>query len=149
MNAGATDYAKLIAALDRAGVEFIVIGGLAANAHGSPRFTQDVDVVYSRADDNLARLVHALAPLNPYLRGAPPGLPFEWSVQTLVRGLNFTLTTTDGSLDILGKSSAEGGMKTCAHTPRSCASSATTCASSTSTRSFVRSAPPVVRRTLR
>lgn len=103
MNARSTDYAKLISALDKAGVDFIVIGGLAANAHGSPRFTQDVDIVYSRANDNLARLVRALAPLQPYLRDAPPGLPFEWSVQTLARGLNFTLTTTDGSLDILGE----------------------------------------------
>lgn len=103
MNAAPTDYDKLISALDKAGVDFIVIGGLAANAHGSPRFTQDVDVLYSRADDNVARLVRALAPLRPYLRGAPPGLPFEWSVQTLVRGLNFTLTTTVGSLDIRGE----------------------------------------------
>lgn len=103
MNATPTDYAKLIVALDKAGVEFIVIGGLAANAHGSSRFTQDVDVVYSRSDDNLARLVRALAPLKPYLRGAPPGLPFEWSVETLGRGLNFSLTTSGGSLDILGE----------------------------------------------
>ncbi len=103
MKARPTDYARLIAALDKAGVDFIVVGGLAASAHGSPRFTQVVDVVYSRADDNLARLVRALAPLKPYLRGAPPGLPFEWSVPTLVRGLNFTLTTTVGSLDILGE----------------------------------------------
>lgn len=103
MNVTPTDYAKLICALDTAGVDFIVIGGLAANAHGSARFTQDVDVVYSRADVNIARLVHAVAPLKPYPRGAPPGLPFEWSVETLARGLNFTLTTTQGSLDILGE----------------------------------------------
>ena len=102
MNATPTDYAKLISALDKAGVDFIVIGGLAAIVHGSPRFTQNVDVLYSRTNDNLARLVRALAPLKPYLRGAPPGLPFEWSVPTLRMGLNFTLTTTDGSLDILG-----------------------------------------------
>ena len=103
MNATPTDYAKLISALDKAGVDFIVIGGLAANAHGSPRFTQDVDVIYSRAGDNIARLVLALAPIKPYLRGAPPGLPFEWSVETLVRGLNFTLTTSAGDIDILGE----------------------------------------------
>ena len=103
MNAAPTDYARLISALDQAGVDFIVIGGLAASAHGSPRFTQDVDVLYSRADDNIARLVRALAPLRPSVRGAPPGLPFEWSVRTLARGLNFTLTTTAGSLDLLGE----------------------------------------------
>lgn len=103
MSASPTDYARLLSVLDKAGVDFIVIGGLAANAHGAPRFTEDVDVVYSRADDNVARLVRALAPLKPYLRGAPPGLPFEWSVQTLARGLNFTLTTSDGSLDLRGE----------------------------------------------
>ena len=103
MNARPTDCAGLIAALDKAGVDFIVVGGVAANAHGSPRLTPDVEVVYARADDNLARLVRALAPVKPFLRGAPPGLPFEWSVRTLVRGLNFTLTTTGGTLDILGE----------------------------------------------
>lgn len=103
MTPAATDYSALLAALDKAGVEFIVIGGLAATAHGSPRLTLDVDVVYARNDENLARIVAALKPLKPYLRGAPPGLPFEWSEATLKRGLNFTLTTSKGSLDILGE----------------------------------------------
>ena len=98
-----TDHAALITALDKAGVEFIVIGGVAAIAHGSPRFTQDVDAVYARTDDNLDRLVRALRPLEPYLRGAPPGLPFEWSAKTLKRGLNFTLSTSAGSLDLFGE----------------------------------------------
>ena len=103
MNSEPTDYATLIATLDKGAVDFIVIGGVAANAHGSPRFTQDVDVVYARADDNLERIVRALRPLEPYLRGAPPGLPFDWSAKTLKRGLNFTLLTKAGSLDILGE----------------------------------------------
>jgi predicted nucleotidyltransferase len=47
--------------------------------------------------------VASLAPLQPYLRGAPPGLPFSWSVDTLIKGLNFTLTTTGGDLDLLGE----------------------------------------------
>lgn len=97
-----TNYGALIAALDRGDVDFIVIGGLAAIAHGSPRLTVDVDVVYARTDDNFDRIVSALKPLEPYLRGAPAGLPFEWSARTLRSGLNFPLTTTEGSLDILG-----------------------------------------------
>jgi hypothetical protein len=103
MSAAPTDYAALIATLDKGGVDFIIIGGVAANAHGSPRFTQDVDVVYARSDDNLERIVRALRPLKPYLRGAPPGLPFDWSARTLKRGLNFTLVTSSGSLDLLGE----------------------------------------------
>jgi hypothetical protein len=103
------DLAKLVRVLADAGVEFIIVGGLAANAHGSARVTTDVDVVYSRASANLARLVRALSPLKPYLRGAPPGLPFEWSAQTLRAGLNFTLTTTAGPIDLLGEIVGGGG----------------------------------------
>jgi hypothetical protein len=43
------------------------------------------------------------------LRGAPPGLPFEWSVETLKKGLNFTLITTLGALDLLGEIVGGGG----------------------------------------
>jgi hypothetical protein len=52
-----------------------------------------------------------LAPLNPYLRGAPPGLPFLWSESTLLAGLNFTLVTSLGSLDLLGEITGGGGYK--------------------------------------
>ena len=103
MTVGPTDYGGLIAALTKARVEFIIVGGVAANAHGSARFTQDVDVVYSRSRDNLDRIERALARLEPYPRGAPAGLPFDWSSETLHRGLNFTLTTSIGSLDLLGE----------------------------------------------
>ncbi len=58
--------------------------------------------------DNLERLAQALAPFAPYLRGAPPGLPFEWSASTLRYGLNFTLTTTLGDIDLLGEVSGGG-----------------------------------------
>lgn len=78
-----TDFPGLIGALADAGVEYIIVGGLAATIHGSTRLTQDIDIVYARSEDNLERLERALAPLAPYLRGAPEGLPFEWSVETL------------------------------------------------------------------
>lgn len=71
--------------------------------HGSARLTQDIDVVYERSPENLARLVGALADLTPYPRGAPPGLPFDWSRESLQRGLNFTLTTIAGAIDLLGE----------------------------------------------
>jgi hypothetical protein len=94
---------RLLGALSDARVEFIVVGGIAARAHGSPRLTQDVDVSYARSSGNLERIVSALAPFEPYLRGAPRGLPFEWSTETLERGLNFTLTTSTGDIDLLGE----------------------------------------------
>jgi len=97
------DYAKALQALARGGVEFILVGGAAATAHGSARLTQDLDVVYRRNDTNLERLVESLALHDPYLRGAPPGLPFRLDVSTLRHGLNFTLTTNLGDLDLLGE----------------------------------------------
>jgi predicted nucleotidyltransferase len=103
-----TDVEGLLRTLAQGGVEFILVGGVAATAHGSARLTQDVDVVYSRSSDNLARLVSALAPHSPYLRGAPPGLPFRWDKGTLLRGLNFTLTTALGDLDLLGELTGGG-----------------------------------------
>jgi hypothetical protein len=104
-----TDYRAILERLNESGVDFIVIGGLAALAHGSARFTQDVDVVYRRTPENYARLVEALTPLNPYLRGAPPGLPFRWNKETIRHGLNFTLTSTLGDLDLLGEVAGGGG----------------------------------------
>ena len=95
--------ARLLRTLHDAEVQFIVVGGVAARAHGSARVTQDIDVSYSRRGENLERIVKALRGLKPYLRGAPRGLPFEWSVTTLRAGLNFTLTTTAGDIDLLGE----------------------------------------------
>ncbi len=103
-----TDYAALLEALAKSKVDFILVGGAAATAHGSSRLTLDLDIVYSREPDNIQRLVASLAPFQPYLRGAPPGLPFRWDVETVQRGLNFTLTTTSGAIDLLGEIAGGG-----------------------------------------
>jgi predicted nucleotidyltransferase len=98
-----TDFASLLRLLSRYHVEFILIGGAAATAHGSARLTQDIDVVYRRTPANLRRLASSLVSHRPYLRDAPPGLPFFLDEQTLSRGLNFTLTTDLGDLDLFGE----------------------------------------------
>src|SRR6266513_6259582 len=99
----AVDLAQIIPPLVKAKVDFILIGGMAAILHGSARVTVDVDVVYSRTDENIERLVGALAPHRPYLRDAPPNLPFAWNAKTIRHGLNFTLTTALGDLDLFGE----------------------------------------------
>jgi hypothetical protein len=103
-----TDFAGLLRALTSADVEFILIGGVAATVHGSARLTRDVDVVYRRSAENHARLVRALALHSPYLRGAPPGLPFTWDADTIARGLNFRLVTALGDLDLRGEAAGGG-----------------------------------------
>ncbi|HVT45244.1 MAG TPA: hypothetical protein VMT00_12745 [Thermoanaerobaculia bacterium] len=106
------DFRGLLSALVGAEVELILVGGVAATLHGSSRLTTDVDVVYRRSSENLKRIVAALAPHEPYLRGAPPGLPFRLDVETLRRGLNFTLTTKLGSIDLLGEIGGGGTYET-------------------------------------
>ena len=102
------NFREILPLLVQHKIRFIVIGGGAAVAHGWARTTYDVDVVYARDLANLQSIVAALAPHQPYLRGAPPGLPFRWDELTLQAGLNFTLTTTLGDLDILGEVAGGG-----------------------------------------
>lgn len=96
------DFPALLQLLASHEVAFIIVGGAAATAHGSSKLTLDLDVVYERSDENIQRLVDALSGISPYLRGAPPGLPFRLDAATVRRGLNFTLMTDHGALDVLG-----------------------------------------------
>ena len=104
-----TSFRELMRVLVEAGVQFIIVGGAAATAHGSARLTQDLDVVYARDTANLDRIVLALSSHHCYLRGAPPGLPFTLDRRTLERGLNFTLTSDLGDIDLLGEIVGGGG----------------------------------------
>jgi len=91
-----------LATLQRYGVEFVVIGGVAARLWGSPTMTNDVDICYSRDAVNLERLAAALGDLDARLRGVDEEVPFRLDSTTLANGQNFTFTTRLGSLDILG-----------------------------------------------
>jgi hypothetical protein len=92
----------LLQALERHGVDFVLVGGLAGIAHGSSYPTYDLDIAYSRDRANLGRLVDALREIGVTLRGAPADLPFQLDAATLASGANFTFDTEFGSFDILG-----------------------------------------------
>ncbi len=98
-----TDFPTVLRLVTKAEIEFIVIGGVAAITHGLGRTTYDVDLVYARTPENMRKIVKTLAPLRPYLRGAPPGLPFTFDERTIRGGLNFTLLTPIGGIDLLGE----------------------------------------------
>ena len=102
------DFQQIFSQLSSLEVRFIIVGGVAATVHGSSRLTQDLDLVYARDRENLERLVRALASHEPYLRGAPPGLPFRFDEPTLQAGLNFALTTDLGPMDLLGEITGGG-----------------------------------------
>lgn len=102
-------FEQVVRTLCTANVKFIVIGGWAAALLGSARTTLDVDVVYARDRENIQRLAAALSPHSPYLRGAPPGLPFTFDEKTIRNGLNFTLATEAlGDVDFLGEVAGGG-----------------------------------------
>jgi len=103
-----TDFPRLLDVLCAGGVDFIIVGGFAGTLHGSGIPTRDLDVVYGRDGANIGRIVAALAPHAPYLRGAPPGLPFQWDQRTVQAGLNFTLVTDLGAIDLLGEIAGGG-----------------------------------------
>src|SRR5262249_48469290 len=88
--------------LARNDVHFVIVGGVAATLRGSGIQTFDLDICYDRGPENLKRLTAALAPHSPRLRGAPADLPFTWDERTLRNGLNFTLTSALGDIDLLG-----------------------------------------------
>lgn len=103
-----TDFEKALVTLADARVRFVIVGGLAVTIHGSAYVTFDLAFCYARDAENLSRLAAVLSPFNPRLRGAAAGLPFRLDGETLKRGLNFTLSTELGDLDLLGEVAGVG-----------------------------------------
>ena len=78
---GDFDPQQMLAALYESGVQFVLIGGMAAVLHGDVGVTVDLDVVPERNADNLERLASALRILGPRIRApeVPDGLEFDCS----------------------------------------------------------------------
>lgn len=82
-------------------VRFVVIGGVAANLHGSGRATYDLDICYDPAPANRERLAAVLTGWDAYLRGVEAGLPFVLDARALEISHVLTLTTRLGDLDVM------------------------------------------------
>jgi hypothetical protein len=96
------DPERLLETLAHHGVRYVLIGGFAGIAWGSPLVTFDLDICYARDKDNLERLAAALKELGATLRGAPKDLPFRLDARTLAAGDSFTFDTAAGPFDCLG-----------------------------------------------
>lgn len=94
---------RLIRALVEGGVRFVVIGGMAAQAHGSPLITEDLDICFDLDRDNLERLGEVLADLMAVRRGMPDGVVAPVDARALRAGDVFTLRTRYGDLDLLAR----------------------------------------------
>jgi hypothetical protein len=83
---------------------------VAAQVHGSPIITHDLDICYERSQDTMDRLAAALSELNARLRGVEEEVPFILDGKTIASGDDFTFLTDVGALDCLGTpSGAPGG----------------------------------------
>jgi hypothetical protein len=100
---------QALAALVQHDVRFVVIGGVAAAAHGYPSLTGDLDICYARDARNLERLAAALIELDARLRGAEEDVPFVVDGRSLAAGDHFTFTTVAGDLDCLGTPAGTSG----------------------------------------
>jgi hypothetical protein len=82
-------------------VDFIVVGGVSAVLHGAPVHTFDLDVVHSRAPENLDRLLAALRVLDAYYR-EQPSRRLRPDRSHLISAGHQLLMTRYGPLDLLG-----------------------------------------------
>lgn len=94
---------EILRRLVAADVRFVLVGGLAAQAHGSASLTNDLDICYARDATNLQALARVLDDLVAVRRGLPadaPRMP-PLDARTLRAGGLFTLTTRFGDFDLL------------------------------------------------
>ncbi len=104
---GGFDPGRILEALERHGVDYVLVGGLGARAHGATRPTSDIDCVPDGARENLDRLAAALRELGARLRVGGMSdeesrrLPVLLDAQTLASFGNSTWMTDAGPIDVL------------------------------------------------
>ena len=90
----------MIAALQNRKVRFVVVGGIAAIAQGSPLPTEDVDITPERSTDNVEALAAALVDLDAKLRTAEGPVEFPIDARMIAGNALWNLTTSVGDLDL-------------------------------------------------
>jgi predicted nucleotidyltransferase len=95
------DAEELLRRLTARGVDYVVIGGVAAMLWGSPRNTFDLDISFALDEGNLDALGSVLVELGASLKGVDEDVPFVPEARTLRRVEPLTLNTTKGDLDLL------------------------------------------------
>lgn len=100
MAAQPLDPERIFAALDAYGVEYVVVGGLAVQAHGHVRMTNDIDLIPAPTPENLERLASALVQLEAkVLNPGSEGISID--AKMLPRATLWQLSTAHGDIDVL------------------------------------------------
>lgn len=105
----AFDPLRLLQALDRHGVRFVVIGGIAGRLYGSPTVTRDLDICHARDAANHEALASTLRELHARLRGVAEEVPFRLDARSLRAGDSFTFETDAGDFDVLATPTGTSG----------------------------------------
>lgn len=95
------DPLAFIEKLVDAGVDFIIVGGVAAVLHGSPTFTADFDIVHRRTPENVDRLIRLLGTLEAHFRNDLGGRKLLPGPSHLLGKGQILLGTSLGPLDCL------------------------------------------------
>ena len=94
-------------------IRFVVVGGVAATAHGSRRVTDDLDICYEQGKTNVTRLATILSDWDAYPRGIDRGLPFFMDERQFRTTPIMTLTTREGFIDVLDVVKGVGEYSSC------------------------------------
>ena len=99
---GTFDARQLFAALAQHAVEYVTIGGIAIQAYGGQRLTQDLDIAVPVSTENSARLAGALGDLDARILG-PDGQRSAAAPSAALLGSSeqWHLITPHGRLDVL------------------------------------------------
>jgi hypothetical protein len=89
---------RVVAALNRAQVAYVIVGGLAVAAHGVVRATRDIDIVPDLAVDNMTRLAQVLTSL-----GGEHPIEGALTAVTLARPVSFKVPTRHGDVQVLNR----------------------------------------------
>ncbi|HXS46813.1 MAG TPA: DUF6036 family nucleotidyltransferase [Solirubrobacterales bacterium] len=96
------DAQRILEALARHEVNFVLVGGMAAQTHGNTRMTNDVDVIPQPDPLNLARLAEALRALGARVLNTGHE-DTEIDATMLPRATIWQLATPHGDIDVLHK----------------------------------------------
>lgn len=97
---GPLDAERILEALARHGVDFVLVGGMAAQVHGNTRMTNDVDMIPEPDPPNLARLAEALRELDAQVLN-PGHEDLEIDAAMLPRATIWQFATPHGDIDVL------------------------------------------------
>ena len=103
------DYKKIFKGLNRAGIDYLVVGGLAVNFHGIPRMTYDLDLMLLLESDNILNMVAKLnkwgyrprAPVDPRDL-ADPAKRESWIAEKGMKAFSFSSSSSPiGEIDLV------------------------------------------------